>query len=227
MRPRSAPAAPSSRGRIEAVLPPAAVAVERFDDADPVWLFPSEAAVVAGAVEKRRKEFATVRLCAREALARLGVAATPLVPGERGAPAWPPGVVGSMTHCDGYRAAAVAPAAQVAALGIDAEPDLPLPEGVLDMVASPAEVAAFPAVAGPQWGRLLFCAKEALYKAWFPLTGRWLGFEEARVDLAVDGTFSAGVLTNGAALGDRVLTRFTGRWHAADGLLLATVAVPS
>ena len=210
---------------IELILPPTVAAVERFDDADPVSMFPAEAAVVAGAVEKRRTEFATVRLCAREALARLGIAATPLVPGERGAPGWPPGVVGSMTHCDGYRAAAVAPSALIAAVGIDAEPDLSLPDGVLDLVASPAEVTALPPAAGPRWDRLLFCAKEALYKAWFPLTGRWLDFEEARVSLALDGTLKAEIVVDGAQLGDRGVTGFTGRWHAAGGLLLAAVTV--
>jgi 4'-phosphopantetheinyl transferase EntD len=32
------------------------------------------------------------------------------------------------------------------------------------------------------WDRVLFCIKESTYKAWFPLTHRWLGFEDASVD---------------------------------------------
>jgi len=210
---------------IEAILPPPIAAVERFHDTDPAPLFAAEAAAVARAVAKRQKEFATVRLCAREALATLGVAPAALVPGERGAPTWPAEVVGSMTHCDGYRAAAVARAGDVASLGIDAEPDEPLPDGVSGLVMSAGERAALPATTGPCWDRLLFCAKEALYKAWFPLTARWLGFEEARVTLSPDGGFTARVLVEGAKVGDRVVTDFTGRWHAADGLLLAAVVV--
>jgi len=211
---------------IEVVLPPPVAVAERFDDAEPVTLYAEEAAAVSRAVPKRRQEYATVRLCAREALAAIGVPPVPLVPGERGAPAWPAGVVGSMTHCAGYRAAAVARAADVAALGVDAEPDLPLPDGVRDLVASADELAALPAAGGPCWERLLFCAKEALYKAWFPLTRRWLDFTEAEVRIAPDGTFTARVTVPGARLGGRVLTGFDGRWHAAGGLLLAAVVVP-
>ena len=212
---------------LAAILPPLVVAVERRGDGDPAPLFPAEAAAVAAAVATRRQEFATVRLCARDALRALGVPAGPLLPGAGGAPGWPPGVRGSMTHCAGYRAAAVARATDLAGLGIDAEPDEPLPAGVLDLVADPAERAALPATGGPCWDRLLFCAKEALYKAWFPLTGRWLGFEEARVTLAPDGTFTAHLLVEGVPIGGRVRAEFAGRWHAAPGLLLAAVVVPT
>jgi 4'-phosphopantetheinyl transferase EntD len=204
---------------LAAILPPAVVAVERRTDDDPAPLFPAEEAAVRGAVAKRRDEFATVRLCARDALRTLGMPAVPLLPGDGGAPGWPAGVVGSMTHCAGYRAAAVARRTDLAGVGIDAEPDEPLPDGVLDLVAAPTELAGLP-VGGPCWDRVLFCAKEALYKAWFPLTGRWLGFDEARVTLAPDGTFTARVLVD-----DPVWTTFTGRWLAAPGLLLAAVAV--
>ncbi|NDZ87966.1 4'-phosphopantetheinyl transferase, partial [Streptomyces sp. SID10115] len=73
--------------------------VETHEDPADAVLFPAEEAVVANAVDKRRKEFTTVRHCARTALARIGVPAAPILPGHRGAPGWPDGVVGSMTHC--------------------------------------------------------------------------------------------------------------------------------
>ncbi|MFE2138960.1 4'-phosphopantetheinyl transferase superfamily protein, partial [Streptomyces sp. NPDC059466] len=37
------------------------------------------------------------------------------------------------------------------------------------------------------WDRLLFSAKESVYKAWFPLMRRWLDFLEADIDLFEDG----------------------------------------
>ena len=78
------------------------------------------------------------------------------------------------------------------------------------------------------WDRLLFCAKEAVYKAWFPLTGRWLGFEQAEITVEPEaGTFRADLLVPGAAVDGRALDRFTGRWLARDGLLLAAVVVPA
>lgn len=115
------------------------------------------------------------------------MAPQPVLPGERGAPRWPEGLVGSMTHCDGYRAAALVRATDLASLGIDAEPHTPLPDGILPSVSLPAErvrlarlTAGQPAV---HWDRLLFSAKESVYKTWFPLTGKWLDFEEADIEI--------------------------------------------
>lgn len=221
---------------IEELLP-AAVATAATTGEHPVAsLFPEERAAVAGAVEKRRQEFATARFCARQALARLGVAPVALPPGPRRAPQWPPGIVGSITHCSGYRAAAVARAAEVWSLGIDAEPDKPLPEGVLETIALPEErhmlerlTACAPAAVS--WDRLLFSAKESVYKAWFPLAGRWLGFEEAHItivprpDAPGSGGFQARLLVPGPQVNGVSIAGFTGRWLARDGLVLTAIAV--
>ncbi|MCK2241247.1 MULTISPECIES: 4'-phosphopantetheinyl transferase superfamily protein [unclassified Crossiella] len=209
---------------LEKILPPGIAVAEAFGDPPEAVLFPEEEALLGRSVEKRRREFTTVRHCARRALAELGRPAVPLLRGERGAPIWPAGIVGSMTHCDGYRAAAVAEDRAVQTIGIDAEPHAPLPEGVLDAVSLPAERDWLSALSrrepGVHWDRLLFSAKESVYKAWFPLARRWLGFEEAR--LTVDpsaGSFRADLLVPGPVEG------FSGRWLVADGLVVTTIAV--
>jgi len=213
------------------IVPPLVEADETFGDVPGEMLFPEEEAVVARAADKRRREFAAARACARAGLARLGVPPAPILPGVRGAPLWPAGIVGSMTHCAGYRGSAVARAEDMLTLGVDAEPDDRLPGGVLDAVAAADERAGLDALAsaapGPSWDRLLFCAKEAVYKAWFPLTQRWLGFKEASVTISpADGTFTARLLVEGPVLDRRPLTGFTGRWLARDGLILTAIAVP-
>lgn len=202
------------------LLPRAAVGVETYGDPPDADLFPEERAFVAHAVEVRRREFATVRWCARAGLSRLGLSRVPILPGERGAPTWPEGVVGSMTHCAGYRAAAVAWAADLRCLGVDAEPDEPLPPGVLELVSRPAERAWLRESPISHADRLLFCAKEAVYKAWFPLARRWLGFEEAEVTLH-DGTFTARILASGP------LSTVVGRWAVHKGVIGAAVVVPA
>jgi 4'-phosphopantetheinyl transferase EntD len=219
---------------IEKVLPVGVEWAEAFGDRADAVLFPAEAAAVARAVDRRRREFATARSLARQALGGLGVAPAPVPPGEHGAPRWPPGVVGSITHCAGYRAAAVARADRVRSIGIDAEPDGPLPDGVLGHISLPGERAMLRdlPVPGPRWDLLLFSAKESLYKAWFPLTGRWLGFEDA--ELTIDpaaGTFAARILVadrsaaDGAG-GEPVPGVLRGRWLSSDGILLTAVTVP-
>ncbi|MFI1168943.1 4'-phosphopantetheinyl transferase [Streptomyces sp. NPDC020801] len=223
---------------IEELLPDSVVAVESRgdDEAGHATLFPEEQVVVARAVAKRRREFAAVRSCARRAMEKLGVPAQPLLPGERGAPRWPEGLNGSMTHCDGYRAAALVRATDLAGLGIDAEPHAPLPDGVLASVALPAEAERLGRLAaerpGVHWDRLLFSAKESVYKAWFPLTGKWLDFSEADIEISTDpdtpchGAFRAALLVPGPLVGGHRLTHFDGRWTVTDGLVATAVTVP-
>jgi 4'-phosphopantetheinyl transferase EntD len=213
---------------IERILPAVVSCSEAFCDPPGSTLFPAEEALVDRAVEHRRREFATSRACARSALAALGVSPAPILRGEGGAPQWPAGFVGSITHCAGYRAAAVARAGDVLTIGVDAEPAGTLPDGVLSQVSLPAERARLRELAaaapGVCWDRVLFSAKESVYKAWFPLARRWLGFTEA--DVTIDpagGTFRARLLVEGPVVCGRPVTGFTGRWLAADGLVLTTV----
>jgi 4'-phosphopantetheinyl transferase EntD len=215
---------------IERILPAQAIGVEAWSDRADAALFPEEEEVLGQAVEKRRREFTTGRICAREALAKLGLTAGAIPAGERGEPCWPAGVVGSITHCDGYRACAVAHSSDLLSLGIDAEPNAPLPPGLLDDVARAEELpwlhelqSRAPEV---HWDRLLFSAKEAVYKAWFPIARRWLGFEDAVLHVDPHArTFTARLLVPGPALGYGPLRAFDGRWVTCDGILATAIAV--
>ncbi|MDH2430751.1 4'-phosphopantetheinyl transferase superfamily protein [Sphaerisporangium sp. TRM90804] len=217
---------------IEAILPSYVVAAEAREDDLNAHLFPEERALIEQAVDRRRREFTTGRTCARRALGRLGRPPVPIPAGPAGQPLWPEGVLGSITHCAGYRAAVLGTTSAVAAIGIDAEPHEALPEGVLDVIALPEERSLVRGLLrdhpGARWDRLLFCAKESVYKAWFPLTGRRLGFEDARIAVApATGTFTARFLVAGPPLNGRGLPGFSGRWLVRDGLILTSVVVPA
>ncbi|MFE9426846.1 4'-phosphopantetheinyl transferase [Kitasatospora sp. NPDC006697] len=217
------------------LLPGVTEVAEGFGEASEAGLFPEEAAEVANAVEKRRQEFAGVRECARTALGRLGVPPQPLLHRGEGpgwaakAPRWPDGIVGSMTHCQGYRGAVVARVGEIASVGVDAEPHGPLPEGVEDVVTLPAEREALARLAAERpevhWDRLLFSAKESVFKTWFPLTDRWLGFEECELIPAADGSFAARLLVPGPVVNGVELPGFRGRWRVAGGLVGTAIAV--
>ncbi len=215
---------------IEKILPAAVVAAEAYDDPPEAVLLPEEEAVIVKAVDKRRREFTTVRHCARQALARLGRPPVAIIPGERGAPQWPAGVVGSMTHCAGYRAAVLADAGEVVSVGIDAEPHVALPDGVLDAVSSADERVHLAALAAEHpdvhWDKALFAAKESVYKTWFPLTHKWLGFSDARIRFSPDGTFSAELLVPGPEVDGVEVPGFTGRWLTGNGLVVAAITIP-
>lgn len=211
---------------LAAILPKGAVAVERGAISESAAsaampaLYPVEEALIAGASERRRREFAEARACAREALAALGVAAGPIPATPDGAPVWPEGVVGSITHKGGYRAAVVAFRSQIAGIGIDAEPDQRLPDGVLETIASPAELDQVESLlerrAGLAWDRLLFCAKEASVKAAQPVGPGASGVRSAEVVLDPDArAFSAKVKQ----------TAISGAWGRWAGLLVAVARV--
>ena len=207
---------------IERILPGAVASAEAFDDPPDAALYPGEAEMITRAVDKRRREFRTVRHCARLALRQLGLPPAPVLRGEHGEPQWPPGVVGSMTHCAGYRAAVVAGSGELRAVGIDAEPHAALPADVLDFVLRDEERVPLLALAGADpsrhWDRIVFCAKEAVYKAWFPLTGQWLDFEDVSVSVELDGAFRARLPGAGSQALD-------GRWKVDRGLIVAATSL--
>jgi len=208
------------------LLPDAVAAVEMFHDPPDLRLLPEEEAVLGTVADKRRREFTTTRGCARQALARLGLPASPIVPGTGRAPQWPTGVVGSITHCAGYRACALARASNFAAIGVDAEPDAPLPDGLIADIALPDERVRLDELSRAQpavhWDRLLFSAKESIYKAWFPLTGQRPGFADATVRIdRVGACFSARLTADGAP------TELAGRFAVRDGIVATAVALPA
>jgi enterobactin synthetase component D / holo-[acyl-carrier protein] synthase len=228
------------------ILPAGAVAAESFGPPGDQELFPAEAAAIATADPVRRSEFAAGRAVARAALARLGVPAGPILPGRAGEPQWPGGVVGSITHCAGYRACAVAPARDMAAIGIDAEPCLALADGLLAAMAGDAERAWLAELSaanpGTPWDRVLFSAKESLYKAWYPHTGERPGLRSITVRIFPAGTLAAATRSGsavrcgtaapatghpgGSAAGPPAAL-LTGRWLVNSGLIVTAVSMPA
>jgi 4'-phosphopantetheinyl transferase EntD len=212
---------------LEELLPSAVACEERFDDLPDSSGSGHPGISLARGAERRRREHASARHCARLALERLGIPGADIGRGPAGEPLWPAGVVGSITHCDGYRAAAVARDPGIGALGIDAEPNQALPEGVesLVLVGEEREAIERLARARPQtsWDRLIFSAKEALYKAWSPLTHRWLDFEEAVLTLVPDSNVFIARLTVTAP--EPFAEGVRGRWLLRGGLLLTAVVV--
>lgn len=205
-------------------MPPGVEVAEAHGDLPGARLLGAEAEAVMRSPAARRLEFATVRHCARTALGRLGVPPVPIPRGAAGAPQWPTGVVGSMTHCPGYRAAVAARAGTYLSLGIDAELHRPLPEGSLRLIASAAERRHLAELGGRDpgvhWDALLFAVKESVYKAWYPLGGTVLGFADAEV------AFDPGAGAFRAVLPDHAPMAFEGRWRVVDGMVRVATVVP-
>lgn len=153
-------------------------------------LMAPEKACVRNAVDKRVREFTAGRACARRALARLGVRGHALVSGPDRAPVWPEGIVGSITHCRGFVAAAVARREGMRGLGIDAEPAEGVEEELIPLVCTPDE-RAWLGGREAAWSKAVFSAKEALFKCLHPVTGGWIDFLDVSLEVdAAAGRFA-------------------------------------
>jgi 4'-phosphopantetheinyl transferase EntD len=220
---------------IEELLPADVIAVDSIGSDPDAYLLPEERFLVEKAVEKRQVEVTNARTCARKALAGLGIAPVPILRGHKGQPLWPDGIVGTITHTKGYYAAAVAEATKIRSVGIDAEEHDALPTGVDRHIAFGRELEWLATVDRTTlwWDRLLFSAKESIYKVWFPLTGRWLGFQDADVTFdpvpagSTTGTFRARILIDGTATdGGPPLTEMAGRFLVRDDVVLTAITLP-
>lgn len=182
---RSAVAAtdPSLMSAIDAMAMPGITVGHRLiSPGDEHALLPDEARALSRFVVERRRAAGTARIVARVLLFRIGHVGCSVPNAPSGAPIWPKGVVGSLAHDRDVAVAAVATVDRIAALGIDVEPAEELPPDLIDIVATPKER---PGIEGqPYYGRLLFAAKEAVYKAVYPLDGVFLEHHDVQIDFA-------------------------------------------
>ena len=213
---------------IAAILPSTVCCVEQLGALTGSLLPAEDRALGPGAGLKRRQDFTAGRTCARAALSALGIENTPVLIGAAREPVWPASVVGSITHCAGYCAVVVADAGTLKAIGVDAEPNEPLPDGVLSLIAVQEELAWLKNAPDShvQWDRLLFSIKESTYKVLSPLTGEWFDFADACVHIdPLSSTFA--VTMQGARAGSLQadLKHLRGRYLHHDQLLLTAIAL--
>jgi 4'-phosphopantetheinyl transferase EntD len=215
---------------IEALFPAGVIAVCATAEMARDALHAEERACAARMGEKRRREFTLGRACARRALAELGIEDFPLLRGERREPVWPQGVVGSLTHCRGFCAAAVARRDAIAGLGLDAETARTPSRRFTERITTPRErgwLAALPPSPAVDWGVVLFSAKESFYKCYFPLARTFLGFRDAEVRLEPGaGSFTVHLCRDDAppALGART---FQGRYQTDRNRVITAVTLPT
>jgi 4'-phosphopantetheinyl transferase EntD len=145
-------------------------------------LLPEEVRAFAGSVVKVKRASGAARIVARQLLTQLGYPASALPKSASGAPVWPAGVTGSLAHDSRVAIATVGLSRDVGALGIDVEPAELLPSELLDLVATPRERLRM--ADDPYHGRLLFVAKEAVYKAVYPLDQTFLEHHDVEINLA-------------------------------------------
>jgi 4'-phosphopantetheinyl transferase EntD len=144
-------------------------------------LLPEEAAAFENSAVQVRRASGAARIVARTLLRGFGREPTPIPRSVGGAPIWPAGVVGSLAHDSRIAVAAVATAEMLGGVGIDIEPAEALSADLLHLVTTPHEQTMIEL--DPYRGRLFFVAKEAVYKAVYPLERRFLAHHDVEIDL--------------------------------------------
>lgn len=192
-------------------------------------LLPEERRLLSGLGPRRARELAAGRACARLALERLERTPGPLLAEPGGAPRWPPGVVGALSHTGSYACAAAADSRIAAGLGVDAERLGRLSRRGWRRVLTGWEegrLVTLPAARGHELATLAFCAKEAAYKAVSSAFGVRIRFRHAAVRaLPGKGRFTL-LWSRDAPAEVRRLSGLQGRYRLAGGLVLAGILLP-
>ncbi len=183
------------------------------------FLFPIEEQAVISAVTKRRKEFVAGRAYARRALEALGRAQSAIPVDSDRVPIWPTGIVGSISHCSDFCGSIAACSKAFVSLGFDVEPDDPIEDHVIAIICSSLDLIATSKL-GMHAPKLVFCIKESVYKAYFPLARTFLDFSDLVIEAASDGHFTARLTRDGIPPAAGIRT-FTGRFIHAGGILAA------
>lgn len=163
-----------------------ALACLSTSEGDTNTLAPSERMAVSAAVEHRRREFAAGRSAARSAMRYLGrgEAAIPANPDR--SPCWPPGLVGSISHCRTTCVAVVALDRSWQSVGVDVEHDQGMPFELWGSICGPDElrrIRQMPVSIQGRWVTRVFCAKEAYYKWVYPRIQTILDFHDVVIEM--------------------------------------------
>ncbi len=201
------------------------VALPLGDDRE---VLPAERDVVRSAVEKRRREFYAGRVAARRALAELDIHDFPLLPDSDRAPIWPERVVGSISHTTEYCVVVVDRAERTRSIGVDVEPNEEIEEKLWASICTEVELERIreaPEEDRGRLARLIFSAKESVYKCQYPLTRMFLSFEE--VETEIDRSRHTFRATLPASAGDAIGQRTVeGHWCVDGGFLVTGVELP-
>lgn len=213
------------------LLPPGIAAAELTGAGDPALLLANERKSLGRVAPIRAREFTAGRLCARAAVERFGIIDFPISARDDHRPEWPPCLIGSITHNDGFSAAAVGERRRFRAIGIDAERIGRVTCELWNHVFLSTEMNWLKRLPVPEQAKvatLLFSAKEAFYKCQYEITEQWLEFRDVTVqcyDWELDcGSFTVRPASN-VSIFENDSEPLMGRFAVRDDLMLTAMAI--
>ncbi len=187
-------------------------------------LYPEELQLIQNAVKKRRKEFSTGRLCAHRALRQLNIESAPLLAGDKREPLWPEGVVGSISHSGTCCVAAVSCDTEIISLGLDVEKRETVKPAIRDLISLPEELEWLGSRKhDPIAWKLIFSAKESVYKCLYPVLRQWIGFSQARLKFDFQKQLFTVSLDKALEIPPGLFTRLQGRFLLTEDYIFTSV----
>jgi enterobactin synthetase component D len=187
--------------------------------------------VPVNGVAKRKTEYLAGRLCAREGIRRItDISSVPGV-GADGAPQWPAGIVGSISHSGSWAGALVAQLSAWRSLGLDMEQTMASAnaERLAAHILTATELRQLLPLSLAQRARqigLAFSLKESLFKALYPLVLRRFCFHDAELLSCDKGTARLRLLIN-LAQDWPAGSELDGQFCELNGYMLSLVSIPA
>lgn len=192
-------------------------------------LYVEELALVHKSCLERVKSFSTGRICARKALENLNIKNYPIVRSEKGMPIWPKGVSGSISHTKKHCVAVAANCTAGMQIGFDLEETGRLKERLWPLTLNEEEILGIESNAcnreeREKWATVIFSAKEAFYKAQYPITYTWIGFKDVGIKLNSDSSFKVTLLKGVPWVWEKQQT-FEGKFYLDEFYTTAGISV--
>ena len=205
----------------------ACVSTEDLGDYEP---HPEEMECLSSrATEKRRTEFFLGRLAASRALQALGVTPQPVLKAKSREPLWQDGIIGAITHKADTACAVVAGSDKACGVGVDLESlHPPVRFSISTKVCTDQEQAWLAEAPDEKDKRLkmIFSAKEAGFKAFFPIEQIYLGYKDAELSWREETKDFAGTLRKGAGDHHPIGFPFAVGCRIVEGFVFSFVSLP-
>jgi 4'-phosphopantetheinyl transferase EntD len=175
-------------------------------------LHPDERALTGKMAAKRLADFRASRYVASNALSQLGHSDFAILINQQRGPIWPPGIIGSLSHCSEIAVAVAIDDRSIASIGIDVEAYYEMEENLRKLICSEQEMKHLRSIGQPElMSKIVFSIKEAIYKCLNPLIQQWIDFKD--VSIVLDKNKQTYVANLNSELTARLgCSTISGRW---------------
>ncbi|SDL53372.1 4'-phosphopantetheinyl transferase EntD (siderophore biosynthesis) [Maridesulfovibrio ferrireducens] len=213
---------------LDILFPDSVVTAESLPHISRSSLHEDEWEIVADSVPERQAEFCGGRVCAHQALKQLGMADSAILQNKDRSPRWPDNVTGSISHTQGYCAAAVAKKDDIEGVGLDVELDSPLDWKLSELICSPQELiwlSSYPLSERSKLAKIFFSTKEAAFKCQFPITQEFIDYAQAEITLDFNELSFNVIVTHKSPEVSLVCSKIHGRYEVKNGFILSGATI--